>query len=181
MSKVKKSRGSRRGSRAAEAPWTADYETVRRQHLFQNPPNEKSAFPLLRDAVQFHNDAFNAMFGRQRHIEKGLEDIGTKWHRDGELSASQPDAKNDLRIRITGVGLAYPEAGGARGSGAGKPLFPWECRERHITYGGHLTATLEYSINNEDPVEFEVDYGKVPIMVRVGFEAPLAVARRFAC
>lgn len=167
MSKVKKSRGSRRGSKAAEAPWTSDFNTLRRQNLFQNPPDEKSAYPLLHDAIHFHNEAFNAMFGRQSLIERGLEDIGTKWHRDGELSASQPDAKNDLRIRITNVGLAYPEAGSVRGGGAGKPLYPWECRERHISYKGLMTATLEYTINNSDPVEFDVDYGKVPIMVRV--------------
>lgn len=178
MSKVKKSRGSRRGSKA-DAPWTSEFQTVRRQRLFQNPPDDKSEFPLLREAIQFHNDAFNAMFGRQRLLEKGLEDIGTKWHRDGELSASQADAKNDLRIRFKGVGLSYPEAGGARSAGAGKPLFPWECRERHITYKGLMTATLEYTINNGDPVEFEVDYGKVPIMVRVRLRAAPPAALGF--
>lgn len=168
MSKVKKSRSSR-GSTAAPAPWSTDYDTLRRQHLFQNPPTKESAYPLLRDAVQFHNESYNAMFGRQRLIEKGLEDIGTKWHRDGELSSGQAGQKNDLRIRITGVRMGHAEVGGIKG--AAKRLYPWECRERHISYRGRMTATLEYTINNGDPVEFEMDYGRVPIMVRVCFWA----------
>lgn len=169
MSKVKKSRAaSRPASKAVAkaAQWSADYDTIRRQNLFQNPPADTSAYPLLRDAVQFHNDAFNALFGRERLIEKGLADIGTKWHRDGELSSGQSEAKNDLRIRVTGAGLAYPELGGTRG--AGKAVLPWECRERHVSYRGRMSATLEYTINNGDAVEFEVDLGRVPVMVRVG-------------
>lgn len=63
--------------------------------------------------------------------------------------------------------MGHAEVGGIKG--AAKRLYPWECRERHISYRGKMTATLEYTINNGDPVEFEMDYGKVPIMVRVGF------------
>ncbi|SPN97038.1 probable DNA-directed RNA polymerase I 135K chain UN-18 [Cephalotrichum gorgonifer] len=162
MSKVKKSR--RAAAKTEVAPWTSEFNTLRRQNLFQHPPADKSVYPLLREAIQFHNDAFNAMFGRENLIQKGLDDIGTKWHRDGELSPTKNDAKNDLRIRVTRVGLDAPEVGGAKG--AGKALFPWECRERHITYRGRMTATMEYTINNGDVVEFDVDLGRVPIMVR---------------
>jgi DNA-directed RNA polymerase I subunit RPA2 len=48
-----------------------------------------------------------------------------------------------------------------------RQVFPAECRERHVTYRGRLSATLEYRINGGDPVEFTREFGQVPVMIKV--------------
>jgi DNA-directed RNA polymerase I subunit RPA2 len=50
-----------------------------------------------------------------------------------------------------------------------KEILPAECRERHVSYRGRLSATLEYRINGGDPVEFVREFGQVPIMLKVAF------------
>jgi DNA-directed RNA polymerase beta subunit len=48
-----------------------------------------------------------------------------------------------------------------------RQVFPAECRERHVTYRGRLSATLEFRINGGDPVEFTREFGQVPVMIKV--------------
>lgn len=114
-------------------------------------------------------------------MRHAIADIGTKWFRDGEL-AQTGESTNDLRIRIKDVALQYPEIIPHRlSTEERKPLYPWECRERHISYRGKLLATLEYTINDGDPVEFDVDLGKLPVMVKVGLSYIFLYSQAVMC
>ena len=59
-------------------PWTTNYDTVRRQRLFQNPPADKTAYPTLIEAIRPHIDSFNTIFETDGLIERGLQEIGHK-------------------------------------------------------------------------------------------------------
>ena len=49
-----------------------------------------------------------------------------------------------------------------------REILPAECRERHVTYRGKLSARLEYRINNGDSKEVIRELGQLPIMLLVG-------------
>jgi DNA-directed RNA polymerase I subunit RPA2 len=153
--------------------WTHEYETLRREDLFRNPPADHTAYPLLHNAVRPHIESFNSIFDASGGLMKqAVADIGTKWFRDGDVSGT-PNHQNDLKLRIVSVSLRKSEVPPNRTSiQQNLKLFPWECRERGVTYKGKLTATLEYAINGGDPVQFEKDLSQAPILVKVGFIFP---------
>lgn len=147
--------------------WSHEFDTVRREKLFRNPPKDHSAYPALHAAISPHIDSFNALFEPNGLISHALKDIGTKTYLDGE-DGDNPKTRNRLDIRIKEVNLGKsvrPTSDKfARG---GREVFPAECRERHCTYRGKLTAILEYRINGGDAHEFVRDIGQVPLMVMV--------------
>ena len=99
-------------------------------------------------------------------MDHSIAEIGTKTFLDGDDRAP-PDGKNILQIRYKGVTLQRSEVPPSNKFARNRDIYPAECRERHVTYRGRLTATFEYRINDEDPIEFERDLGQVPIMVKV--------------
>ena len=42
--------------------WNHEYNTLRREDLFRNPPTDHSAYPLLQTAINPHIESFDALF-----------------------------------------------------------------------------------------------------------------------
>lgn len=148
--------------------WDHQYNTLRRENLFRNPPTDHSAYPLLQIAVDPHIEAFNALFpsnGRNGLIDHGLEDIGAKTFYDS-LDGTSRGATNKLTIRYKSVSLQKSLLPPSNKFAKNREIYPAECRERHSTYRGKLTATLEYTINDGDPHEFVRELGNMPIMIK---------------
>ncbi|ROV91322.1 hypothetical protein VSDG_07749 [Cytospora chrysosperma] len=148
--------------------WDHEYNTLRRENLFRNPPTDRSAYPLLQIAVNPHIESFNALFpsdGRPGLIAHGLADIGTKTFYDSP-DGSSVGARNKLTVRYKSVALQKSMLPPSNKFAKNREIFPAECRERHATYRGKLTATLEYRINDGDPHEFVRELGNMPIMIK---------------
>ncbi|PSN64243.1 DNA-directed RNA polymerase I [Corynespora cassiicola Philippines] len=153
----------------ASPGWSTAFSTLRRQHLFQNPPKDTTAYPTLAAAVDPHIESFNAIFARGGQIEQALHDIGTKVFLDGDPYAQPEDvgARNRLHVRIQDVFLdksVLPPSN--KFALKNRNVFPAESRERHSTYRGKLRARIEYKVNNGDWQEQVRDLGHVPIMLR---------------
>jgi DNA-directed RNA polymerase I subunit RPA2 len=148
--------------------WTHEFDTLRREDLFRNPPKDQTAYPALKAAIAPHVESFNALFGAEGLIAQSLLDIGTKTYLDGDDRAG-PAGKNRLDIRIKEVFVEksmLPPTN--KYSTRNREILPAECRERHVTYRGKMSAKYEYSINNGDPKSFVRELGQVPLMLMVG-------------
>ncbi|KAK4170277.1 putative DNA-directed RNA polymerase I subunit RPA2 [Cladorrhinum sp. PSN259] len=148
--------------------WDHEFNTLRREKLFRNPPTDRSAYPALQEAVNPHIESFNALFrndGKPSLLDHALAEIGTKTFLDGDERAA-PAGKNKLTIRYKSVTLSKSQVPPSNKFAKRREIFPAECRERHVSYRGKLTATLEYRINNGEPHEFVRELGQVPIMVK---------------
>lgn len=154
---------------ATNTEWDHEYNTLRRENLFRNPPKDHTAYPALQLAIDPHIESFNGLFrddGKPGLLTHGLADIGTKTFLDGNERAG-PQGKNRLTIRYKDVFLQKPQVPPSNKMARNRQIFPAECRERHVTYRGRLSATLEYRINGGDPIEFVREFGQVPIMIKV--------------
>ncbi|OAA61175.1 DNA-directed RNA polymerase 1 subunit beta [Niveomyces insectorum RCEF 264] len=154
--------------------WDHEYHTLRRENLFRNPPTDRSAYPLLQLAVNPHIESYNAIFkGEDSHgdaapaglIGHAIADIGTKVLLDGDDSML-PAERNALSICYKSVTLQKCYVPPSNKFARNREIYPAECRERHATYRGKLTATLEYRINNGEPHEIVREFGQMPIMVK---------------
>jgi DNA-directed RNA polymerase I subunit RPA2 len=148
--------------------WNHEFDTLRREDLFRHPPEDHTAYPALKEAVAPHVESFNAVFEEHGLINKALKDIGTISFLDGDARAPT-EGKNKLDIRIKQVYLGksmLPDTN--KKTFRNREVLPSECRERHVTYRGLLTAKFEYRINDGDPYEFTRDLGKFPLMLMVG-------------
>lgn len=147
--------------------WTHQFDTVRREKLFQNPPEDHSAYPALQEAINPHIESFNALFEKDGLIAQGLLDIGTKVFLDGD-ERDPPAQRNKLSIRIKEVMVeksVLPATN--KHSTRNREILPAECRERHVTYRGKMLARLEMKVNNQDWKEFIRDIGQLPLMLKV--------------
>jgi DNA-directed RNA polymerase I subunit RPA2 len=147
--------------------WTHEFDTVRRERLFRNPPKDHTAYPALQDAIAPHVESFNALFEEDGLIAKSLEDIGTVTILDGDTRTG-PAGKNKLEIKIKQVLVQksmLPDTN--KFSTRNREILPSECRERHVTYRGKMSALFEYRLNDGDPKEFIRELGKLPLMVMV--------------
>lgn len=154
---------------ATETEWDHQFNTLRRENLFRNPPTDHSAYPALQLAVNPHIESFNAIFrddGKPGLLTHAIADIGTRTFLDGDDRAPS-DGKNILTVRYKDVFLQKPQVPPSNKLARNRQVFPAECRERHVTYRGRLSATLEYRINGGDPVEFTREFGQVPVMIKV--------------
>ena len=150
-----------------DTQWDHQYHTLRRQHLFQNPPSDRTAYPALQLAVDPHIESFNAIFrGNSEEnsrnpglIAHGIADIGSKVYLDAD--------QNRLTIRYKSVTLQRSLVPVLNKFAKKREILPSECRERHSSYRGRLTAILEYQINDGDREEVVRDFGLLPIMVKV--------------
>jgi DNA-directed RNA polymerase beta subunit len=147
--------------------WSHEFETLRRENLFRNPPKDHTAYPALVAAVQPHIDSFNALLEKDGLIAQALRDIGTKTYLDGDERA--PSAgKNKLSISIKEIFVEKSQLPALnKFSTKNREILPAECRERHVSYRGKMSARLEYKINNGDPKEFMRELGQLPIMLKV--------------
>jgi DNA-directed RNA polymerase I subunit RPA2 len=147
--------------------WDHEYHTLRREHLFRNPPKDRSAYPALKAAIAPHIESFNALFGADGLIAQGLLDIGTKTYLDGD-DREGPAGKNSLKIRVKEVFVEKSMLPASnKFSTKNREILPAECRERHVTYRGKMSARFEYQINNGDTKEFVRDLGQLPLMLMV--------------
>lgn len=150
-----------------DTKWDHEFHTLRRENLFRNPPKDRSAYPALKAAIAPHIESFNALFGAEGLIAQGLLDIGTKTYLDGD-DRDGPAGKNSLKIRVKEVFVqksVLPPSN--KFSVKNRDILPAECRERHVTYRGKMSARFEYQINNDDPKTFERDLGQLPLMLMV--------------
>lgn len=154
---------------ATETEWNHEYNTLRRENLFRNPPSDHTAYPALQQAVNPHIESFDRLFpsdGKPGLLAYGLADIGTKTYLDGD-DRSGPDGKNVLTVRFKDIALQKPQVPPSNKLARNREILPAECRERHASYRGKLSATFEYSLNGGEPVEFMRELGQVPIMIKV--------------
>jgi DNA-directed RNA polymerase I subunit RPA2 len=152
---------------ATDTNWSHEFETLRRENLFRNPPKDHTAYPALVAAVLPHIDSFNALLEKDGLIAQALRDIGTKTYLDGDERAP-PAVKNKLSISIKEVFLEKSQLPASnKFSTKNREILPAECRERHVSYRGKMSARLEYRINNGDPKEFIRELGQLPIMLKV--------------
>jgi DNA-directed RNA polymerase I subunit RPA2 len=156
-------------------PWTTEYDTVRRQHLFQNPPSDKTAYPTLAEAIHPHVHSFNAIFESGGLLDCALQEVGSKSVLDGNANPTvadgvPPPRRNRLSLRIRDITLSKPYISPNNKhlkNQKAREVLPSECRERHCTYKGKLQGSLEYAINNGDWTQVSRrDLGQVPIMLR---------------
>ncbi|CAL5875038.1 uncharacterized protein PFLUO_LOCUS9341 [Penicillium psychrofluorescens] len=163
---------------ATDTQWSVDYDTLRRENLFRNPPTDQTAYPSLAESIRPHVDSFNALFEDSKILEAGLRDIGTKSFLDGDNETAEqrkvrqaegrrPPKRNRLNVRVREIFLDKPTIPSTnKFSTRNRNIYPSETRERHATYRGKLRARLEYQINNGDWMESVRELGQVPIMLR---------------
>jgi len=157
--------------KSTDTSWDHEYNILRREQLFQNPPTDQSAYPALQEAVNPHIESFNALFpkdGEPGLIDHALEEIGAVTFLDGDERAA-PTNRNRLTVRYKSIVLrqALVPTSNIIAFAKNREIFPSECRERHASYRGKLVAKMEYRVNNGDTREFERDIGQMPIMVKV--------------
>ncbi|KAK2072662.1 hypothetical protein P8C59_007000 [Phyllachora maydis] len=159
-------------NRRTETSWDHEYNTLRREKLFRSPPKDHTAYPALQEAVDPHIHSFNAIFrggsdtgGNRNLLEEAIAEIGPKTFLDGDERAA-PAGKNRLTVRYKSVTLQKSQVPPSNKFAKNREILPSECRERHVSYRGKLSATLEFRINEGDPVEFVRDLGQLPIMVK---------------
>ncbi|CAG8971469.1 hypothetical protein HYALB_00002053 [Hymenoscyphus albidus] len=147
-----------------DTKWSCEFDTARRENLFRHPPKDHSAYPLLKDAIAPHVESFNALFGEDGLIARGLKDIGTKYYFDGDAQAPI-SSRNKMSIRIKEVIVNKPQLTDANKFSKTRSILPSECRERHVTYRGKVSGRFEVRINDGDPHEMIRELGQMPIMM----------------
>ncbi|PVI07525.1 putative DNA-directed RNA polymerase I subunit beta [Periconia macrospinosa] len=152
---------------STDTTWSTDFDTVRRQKLFQSPPKDRTAYPRLAEAVEPHIESFNAIWEQGGQLHQALKDIGTKVFLDGDPYAPPEEPRNRLYIRIQDVFLDKPVLPPSNKFVLkDRRVLPSESRETHRTYKGKMTARIQWKINNGDWQEQVRDLGYVPIMLR---------------
>ena len=162
-----KPKSKSKSSKGTDTTWSHEFDTLRRENLFRNPPKDHTAYPALKAAIAPHIESFNALLEKDGLIAQGLLDIGTKTYLDGDERAG-PVGKNKLTIKIKDVFVeksVLPASN--KFSTKNREILPSECRERHVTYRGKISARLEFRVNNGDPKEFVRDLGQLPLMLMV--------------
>lgn len=144
---------------------TASFRTLEREKRFQNPPKDKSAYPMLEDAVEPHIGSFNALTEGPDGglLNLAVKDIGTKTIFD---SVTDDRLGNKLKIRCEQVELTKPSVPTNDKLSLNSKTLPYECRERMITYKSRLRLKLTWSVNDEEPITEIRDAGLLPIMVK---------------
>lgn len=122
---------------------------------------------MLQEAIQPHIDSYNAVFESNGLLTHALKDIGWKTILDGD-DRLPANGRNRLSVRIKEVFVAKAQLPTSnKFSTRNREILPAECRERHATYRGRMSARLEYKINDGDVQEILRDLGQVPIMLKV--------------
>lgn len=148
---------------------TADFRTLERESRFINPPKDKSAYPLLQEAVQPHIGSFNALTEGPDGglLNQAVKDIGEKVVFDGKSTGSDY-LGNKLSLSVEQVSITKPMSNDGVTSAAERKVFPAEARQRLSSYRGKLMLKLKWSVNDgNDEVFTEVrDCGGLPVMLQ---------------
>ncbi|CCK69982.1 DNA-directed RNA polymerase I core subunit RPA135 KNAG_0D02320 [Huiozyma naganishii CBS 8797] len=153
---------------------SAHFRTVERESRFINPPKDKTAYPLLKEAVEPHVGSFNALTEGPNGglLNAGVKDIHEKVIFDGKV-ATDEDAVNDgylgnkLAISVEQVSISKPTSNDGVSSAVERKVFPTEARQRLTSYKGKLLLKLKWSVNNGEDEFSEVrDCGGLPVMLQ---------------
>lgn len=157
--------------------WTTEFDTLRREKLFRNPPKDHSAYPILLDAIRPHIGSFNALLDNDNLLEAALKDIGTKSFLENEETTKERadreregrpyEKRNRFSVRIRNLYVEraiLPPTN--KFSTKNREIYPAECRERHATYRGRLKTKIEFRVNNGEWQESVREMGQIPIMLR---------------
>jgi DNA-directed RNA polymerase I subunit RPA2 len=153
-------------SKTASNRWTEQYDTLKREDLFRNPPSKKTAYPALAEAIRPHVDSFNTVFAENGQLQHALKDIGTKTFLDGNGQQEEGVRRNRLQVRVREVFLEKPQLPSSNKHEGKREILPVECRERHVTYRGRFRGRFEYRVNDGEWRETVRDFGNLPIMLR---------------
>lgn len=151
------------------APWSTQFDTLRRQDLFKNPPADTTAYPTLAGAIAPHIESFNGIFADKGQLYHALRDIGTKTFYDGNpREQDYADTRhNRLQVRVREVFLDKSTLPPSNKVDTKREIYPVECRERHVTYRGRFRGRFEWRINDGEWKESVREFGALPIMLRV--------------
>ncbi|RDL36946.1 DNA-directed RNA polymerase subunit beta [Venustampulla echinocandica] len=152
------------GKTETNTKWSHEFDTLRRENLFRNPPRDHTPYPALKAAIAPHIESFNAVFEDNGLITQALRDIGPKTFLDGD-ARSPPAGKNQLTVRIREVRVLTSELPDSNKFSKVRKVLPAECRERHSTYRGKIRVRFEASVNGGPPREITRDMGQLPMMV----------------
>ena len=143
----------------------AKYRTLEREERFSNPPKDKSAYPILKEAVAPHVGSFNALTEGPDGglLNLAVKDIGSKTIFD---TNSTDRLGNKLKIRVDSVQLAKPQVPRNDKLSVNRQTLPFECRERMSTYRSRLMLKVSWSINDEEEVSEVREAGQVPVMLK---------------
>ncbi|EDO17794.1 hypothetical protein Kpol_541p37 [Vanderwaltozyma polyspora DSM 70294] len=154
---------------------TADFRTLERESRFINPPKDKSAYPLLQEAVQPHIGSFNALTEGSDGglLSEAIKDIGEKVIFDGKSNGADEENINEgylgnkLSISIEQVSIAKPTSNDGVSSAVERKFYPSEARQRLTSYRGKLLMKLKWSVNDGEEVLTDMrDGGGLPIMLQ---------------
>lgn len=143
----------------------AKYRTLEREERFSNPPKDKSAYPILKEAVAPHVGSFNALTEGPDGglLNLAVKDIGSKTIFD---TNSTDRLGNKLKIRVDSVQLAKPQVPRNDKLSVNRQTLPFECRERMSTYRSRLMLKVSWSVNDEEEVSEVREAGQVPVMLK---------------
>lgn len=153
--------------------WSTEFDTLRRQDLFRNPPSTRTAYPMLAAAIAPHIDSYNGIFSEKGQLHHAIRDIGTKTFFDGDsnlATSADGEAKstrNRLQVRVREVFLDKSLLPPSNKLDKKREVLPVECRERHVTYRGRFRGRFEWRINEGEWKESVREFGTLPIMLRV--------------
>ena len=153
---------------------TAHFRTLERENRFINPPKDKSAYPLLQEAVQPHIGSFNALTEGSDGglLNQGVQDIGEKVIFDGKSIAGEEDINsgylgNKLSLSVEQVSIAKPTSNDGISAAVERKFYPSEARQRLTSYRGKLLLKLKWSVNNGEEVYTDTrDCGGLPVMLQ---------------
>ncbi|GAM85558.1 hypothetical protein ANO11243_035650 [Dothideomycetidae sp. 11243] len=146
--------------------WSSEYDTLRRQQLFQQPPADKTAYPSLAAAIKPHVDSFNHIFAENGQLYHALKDIGIKRFFDGNPRTDGEGVGNRLEVQVGQLFLEKSLLPPSNKLSKNREILPVECRERHVTYRGRLRGTLLWRVNDGEWKESVREFGQLPIMLR---------------
>ncbi|CCE64264.1 hypothetical protein TPHA_0H00540 [Tetrapisispora phaffii CBS 4417] len=154
---------------------TAHFRTVERESRFINPPKDKSAYPLLEEAVKPHVGSFNALTEGEDGglLNQGVKDIGEKIIFDGKNTGADSETANSgylgnkLAISVESVSISKPMANDGVTSAVERKFYPSEARQRLTSYKGKLLVKLKWSVNDGDDTFTDMrDCGGLPVMLQ---------------
>lgn len=143
----------------------AKFRTLEQVQRFQNPPKDKTAYPLLHEAVSQHIGSFNALTEGTDGglLNMGVKDIGSKTIFD---SNDQKRLGNKLKIRVDSVQISKPMVPTTDKISLVRTVYPSECRERLSSYRGRLLLKVTWNVNDGEETSEVRDAGLLPVMVQ---------------
>lgn len=154
---------------------TADFRTLEREERFRNPPKDKSAYPLLEEAVEPHVQSFNALTEGPGGglLNLAVQDIGERTVFDGKApdetrkNGAELYLGNKLSVSVEQVTITKPMSNDGVSSAVERKVFPSEARQRLVTYKGKLIIKLNWKVNDgETQFSDARDCGGLPIMLK---------------